>query len=56
MVAAGQERSLIWSEDTLFAYLANTDTYVPGTAMGYLRIANPEDRRALIAYIKAHGG
>jgi cytochrome c len=56
MVAAGRERNLRWSETALFDYLANTEAYVPGTAMGYLRIASPDDRRALIAYIKARGG
>ncbi|MBI1779001.1 MAG: c-type cytochrome [Proteobacteria bacterium] len=56
MIEAGRDRRLVWSEATMAEYLDDTDAYVPGTAMGYLRIAEPEDRQALIAYLKANGG
>jgi cytochrome c len=56
MIEAGRDRALVWTETTLAEYLDDTDAYVPGTAMGFLRIADPEDKKALIAYIKDRGG
>jgi cytochrome c len=55
MIAAGRDRNLVWSEATLADYLDDTDAYVPGTAMGYLRITDPDDKQALIAYIEDMG-
>ncbi len=56
MIEAGRDRGLVWNEATLFDYLDDTDAYVPGTAMGFLKVADPEDRKALIAYLKVKGG
>jgi len=43
---------LVWNEDTLDAFLKNPVKLVPGTRMTYAGIADPQDRRDLIAYLK----
>ena len=42
----------IWNEKTLDRFLANPLKAVPGTAMTYDGIANPQERSDLIAYLK----
>jgi cytochrome c len=41
----------VWTEAALDAYLANPAGYAPGTKM-FNRVANPQARAAIIAYLK----
>ncbi|MFO1104705.1 MAG: cytochrome c family protein [Amaricoccus sp.] len=50
------EGGLVWSNDTLFAYLENPKAMVPGTKMAFAGLKSEDDRHAVIAYIDAHGG
>lgn len=51
MIAAGRG-GLVWTDETLDAYVADPQAVVPGTAMGPVRLSNPADRADLIAYLK----
>jgi cytochrome c len=44
---------LVWSRETLDAYLARPNAYVPGTRMSFRGMADPADRAALIAWLEA---
>ncbi|WP_231592692.1 c-type cytochrome [Pelagovum pacificum] len=50
MIEAG-ENGLVWTEETLDAYLENPRDYVPGTKMTFAGLRREEDRTAVIAYI-----
>ncbi len=52
LVAAGR-RGLVWTEDALDRFVADTEVFLPGTVMGFLRIPNAEDRRALIELLRS---
>ena len=52
LVEAGR-KGLVWTEEVLDRYLADTEAFLPGTVMGYLSISNAADRRALIDLLKA---
>lgn len=41
-----------WNEATLDRWLQRPATVVPGTSMVFAGMPNPEDRKALIAYLK----
>ena len=41
-----------WDEATLDRWLQRPQAVVPGTTMAFAGIANPADRRALIAYMR----
>jgi len=40
-----------WTREALDAFIADPQAVVPDNAMGFFGIANPEERRALIAYL-----
>jgi cytochrome c len=48
-------RGLIWTRDTLDAYLADPEAYLPGTAMAMPPLTEPTDRRAVIDYLERAG-
>lgn len=50
--AANKNSGIVWTEDKLFAYLANPRAYVPGTKMSFAGLHNPQDRADVIAYLK----
>ncbi|WP_333832865.1 c-type cytochrome [Rubrimonas sp.] len=50
MVAHGRD-GLVWTPETLDAYLAKPDALVPGTRMSYRGMRDPADRAALIAWL-----
>jgi cytochrome c len=50
MVEKGRE-GLVWTPETLDAYLAKPNAYVPGTRMSYRGMADAADRAALIAWL-----
>jgi cytochrome c2 len=55
MVEAG-EGGLVWEEQALEDYLENPRAKVPGTSMAFAGLRNPDDRDAVVEYIKANGG
>ena len=51
MKKAGEE-GLVWSEETLSAYLENPRKYIPGNRMVFVGLAKLQDRLDLIAHLK----
>jgi cytochrome c len=51
MVAAGRN-GLIWTEETLEAFIADPQAVVPDTNMAPMRMTDPAERADLIAYLK----
>lgn len=49
---AMKQANLTWNEATLDRWLQRPATVVPGTSMVFAGMPNPEDRKALIAYLK----
>ncbi len=45
-----------WTVEALDAFLTKPKAAVPGTKMGFAGLKKPEDRAAVIAYLKAKGG
>ena len=44
---------IVWTDETLDAYLRDPDKLVPGTTMAaWGRVDNADDRKALIAYMR----
>ena len=43
---------LVWTEETLFKYLEDPRSYIPGTTMAFAGLADEQDRRDVIAYLK----
>lgn len=50
MKAKGAE-GLVWTVETLEAYLPNPKAYVPGTKMAFAGLKKDQDRADLIAYL-----
>lgn len=50
--AALRKQSFKWDEAKLDSWLANPGAMVPGTSM-VIRVAKPEERKAIIAYLKS---
>lgn len=44
--------AIVWDETTVDAYLADPKGYVPKNKMAFAGLKKPEDRQAVIAYIK----
>ncbi len=42
----------MWTYDELDKFLTNPKAYVPGTKMGFAGLAKPEDRAAVIMYLR----
>ena len=55
MVEAGAGRGLVWTHETLDAFLVDTQALVPGTAMWIPSLTAPSDRQDLIDYLAASG-
>ncbi len=49
---AMRESGLTWDEATLDAYLADPREVVPGTKMAFAGVRDPEERAAIIEYLK----
>jgi cytochrome c len=49
------EDGLVWTEETLAAYLADPRGYIPGNRMAFRGLNSEEDTAAVIAYIEATG-
>jgi len=50
--AANKNSGDIWDAQTLDTYLAEPRKFMPGTKMVFAGLKNPEDRKALIEYLK----
>jgi len=50
---AMKESGVIWTDETLSAYIENPRKYMPGNRMSYVGLRKAEDREAVLAYIKA---
>jgi len=48
-----KESGVIWTDETLSAYIENPRKYMPGNRMSYAGLRKAEDRAAVLAYIKA---
>lgn len=44
--------SVVWNEETLDAFLADAQGVVPGNTMNFSALRKPEDRTAVIAYLR----
>ncbi len=51
MIAAGRTGKLVWSEATLDRFIADPKAFLPGTAMNFIGMRNPAERKAVIAYL-----
>lgn len=47
-----KESGIVWTEETLDAWLARPDGFIPGNDMAFAGFRSADDRRALIAYLK----
>ena len=55
MTAAG-DGGLVWSDETLAAFLAKPKDYVDGTSMAFAGLKKEKDVAALLAYLRSEGG
>lgn len=55
MKAKGEE-GLVWTEESMSAYLERPAALVPGTSMAFPGLRKPEERANLIAYLKRETG
>ncbi len=53
--AAMLATDFVWTDAMLDKWLTKPNSVVPGTAMAFAGIPNPQDRQALIAYLKKAG-
>lgn len=44
---------LVWNDETLNGYIENPRRFMPGNRMSYAGLRKPEDRAAVLAYIKS---
>jgi cytochrome c len=57
MIEAGRVRGLVWTRETLDAFLADPQAVVPGTEMGLpAGLADPDDRRDVIDFVARASG
>lgn len=47
-----KDSGIVWTEETLDAWLASPDEYIPGNKMVFAGYRSADDRRALIEYLK----
>ncbi|MGO8917472.1 MAG: c-type cytochrome [Stellaceae bacterium] len=48
---ANKDSGITWTEDNLDKYLTDPKAMVPGTKMLFAGLKNPDDRKAVIAYL-----
>jgi cytochrome c len=42
----------VWSEDKLNAFIRSPSTFAPGTKMNFPGVADPEEREAIIRFLR----
>jgi cytochrome c len=52
LVEAGR-KGLVWSEENLLHFMADSEAFLPGTVMGLVRVPAEADRRALLDLLRA---
>lgn len=50
---AMRQSDVVWTEDALFAYLANPAAFIPGNGMIFLGLPSAQDRADVIAYLES---
>ena len=55
MIAAGRDRGLVWTEETLAEFLADPEGFLPGTAMAFVGLRSSAERDDVIAYLERGG-
>ncbi|WP_412507842.1 c-type cytochrome [Roseovarius sp. SYSU LYC5161] len=53
---AKAEEGLVWTDETLIAFLEDPRGYIKGTKMGYAGLRNEEDGKAIAAYLSTFDG
>lgn len=49
---AMEDSGIVWTDDAMDLWIEKPGNLVPGTSMAFVGIKKPEDRAALIAYLK----
>ena len=49
---AMKSAGVVWTDETLDAFLADSQGVVPGNTMNFSSLRKPEDRAAVIAYLR----
>ncbi|MEO1189277.1 MAG: cytochrome c family protein [Pseudomonadota bacterium] len=49
---ANANSGIVWTEETMFAYLEQPQAFIPGTFMAFPGLPRPQDRADVIAYLK----
>lgn len=49
---AMKSADVVWNEETLEAFLADSQAVVPGNTMNFSALRKPDDRTAVIAYLR----
>jgi cytochrome c2 len=44
----------VWTPEALDAFLSEPEAFMPGTAMGLMRMRAPAERAAVIDYLQRH--
>ncbi|MEL7487890.1 MAG: cytochrome c family protein [Pseudomonadota bacterium] len=52
---ANANSGIVWTEETLFAYLEKPQEFLKGTRMAFPGLPSAQERADLIAYLKAEG-
>ena len=55
MTAFGAKQA-VWDYDHIYEFLKNPKAYISDTKMTFVGLKKPEDRIAVIAYLKSQGG
>lgn len=54
--AAMAGSGIVWTNETMSAYLEKPNTYMPGNRMSFAGLRKDEDRAAVILYLRANTG
>jgi cytochrome c len=51
---ANKHSGIVWTPEILDTYLVNPQAFMPGTRMSFPGLKDPDDRQAVIAFLKGH--
>ena len=46
------DSGIVWTEETVGKYIENPASFLPGNLMGFVGVANEQDRKALLAFLQ----